>query len=169
MERIVHSPLKVDFHIHSHASHHKDGSLVSSGTIDNIETLLAKLRNNVDAFAITDHDCFDAALYKELKKREGTDFKKIFPGVEFSIWYAKERKQAHVIAIFDDTAEDCIEKIARVVGYDPNRSPDYDESNHFCFAEETFRNLLFKIDVNAILMVIRKGVPFPRRIRAIMI
>lgn len=162
MERIVRSPLKVDFHIHSHASHHKDHSLVSSGTAENIPTLLAKLKSyEVDAFAITDHDCFDADLYRDLKKHEGTDFKKVFPGVEFSVWYAKERKQIHVIAVFDDTAADCVEKIKNVVGYDPNVAPAYDEQDHSCFTEGKFRDLLFKIDVNAILIVHQKGSALP--------
>ena len=102
MESIVNKLLKVDFHIHSYASHYKDDSIVSNGTIINIQTLLSKLKEKeVDMFSITDHDCFDENLYKRLKKYEGMDFEKVFPGVEFSVWMEDEAKQIHVIALYE--------------------------------------------------------------------
>lgn len=158
MEKIVKKPLKIDFHIHSYASHHKDGSTVSGGTINNINTLLTALKtNSVDAFAITDHDCFDKCIYEELKKHEGVDFQKVFPGVEFSIWMEKENKQIHAIAIFDDTDAKNIDKIANVVGYNKNVKPNYDVSEHACFSESRFRDILYRIGVNAVLIVHQKG------------
>ena len=56
-ERVVTSPIKVDLHIHSAASSHKDGSKVSSGTIDNIQVLVERLEHfGLNAVSITDHD-----------------------------------------------------------------------------------------------------------------
>lgn len=163
MEKIVKKPLKIDFHIHSYASHHKDGFTVSGGTINNVNTLLTALKtNSVDAFAITDHDCFDKCIYEELKKHEGVDFQKVFPGVEFSIWMEKEKKQIHAIAIFDDTDAKNIDKIANVVGYNKNVKPNYDVSEHACFSESRFRDILYRIGVNAILIVHQKGSALPR-------
>ena len=158
MGNIVNKLLKVDFHIHSHASHYKDGSVVSSGTIDNIHTLLNELKDKkVDMFSITDHDCFDENLYNELKKHEGVEFEKIFPGVEFSVWMENEAKQIHVIAIFDDSKDENIDKIKAQIGYDKNNPPKYDYIDKRCFKESTFRNLLYTIGVNAILIVHQKG------------
>ena len=121
-ETIVVKGLKVDFHIHSASSQKKDGTLVSSGKKENINVLLNKLKeNDIEAFAITDHDCFDKELYLELKKHEGVDFKKIFPGVEFSLGLSDDDgkiKEIHVIAIFDDSSQQNIDKIANILPTD---------------------------------------------------
>ena len=103
MQKIVKEGLKVDFHIHSFASSFKDGKKVSNNTIENIPTLVSKLiENNVNMVAITDHDNFDYALYKELKKEELNNncIKKIIPGVEFSVKI--DNSVVHIIALFDD-------------------------------------------------------------------
>lgn len=162
MERIVSKPLKIDFHIHSRASRHKDKDLVNDGTKENVGTLITSLKAySVDAFAITDHDCFDKDLYEELKKHEGVDFKKVFPGVEFSVWMEKEKKQIHVIAVFDDSDPGNLEKIESVIGYKENEKPEWDNAEHLCFSEAKFRDLLYKISVNAILIVHQKGSALP--------
>ena len=109
MERVVKKPLKVDLHIHSCYSEHREtNGLTSNCTIKNLGVLIKNLKDrNLDVVSITDHDVFSYDLYKELKKKEldGT-FKKVFPGVEFSI-YIKDSKgnnwPVHVIAIFDDS------------------------------------------------------------------
>ena len=38
--KIVKSPLKIDLHIHSIFSKHKDGSKVSNNTIENVDKIL---------------------------------------------------------------------------------------------------------------------------------
>lgn len=42
-DRIVLEPTKIDLHIHSAASKHKDGAKVKDGTVENIGVLLKKL------------------------------------------------------------------------------------------------------------------------------
>ena len=163
MDRIVSKPLKIDFHIHSHASHHKDQGLVSDGTIENIGILISALRaKSVDAFAITDHDCFDKNLYEKLKEHEGIDFQKVFPGVEFSVWMEEEKKPIHVIAVFDDTDPENINKINNVIGYNKDKKPEWDVVEHSSFSEERFRDLLYRIEVNAILIAHQKGSALPK-------
>lgn len=156
-DSIVFKGLKVDFHIHSAASHKKDGKLVSFGTKENIDVLLNKLKeNNIDAFAITDHDCFDKELYLELKKREGVDFKKIFPGVEFSLGLTSDDgkiKEIHVIAVFDDSCQQNIDKIADAL---PTDNINYDLNNSY-FSESKFRDILSQIGVAAVLIAHQKN------------
>lgn len=156
-DRIVLQGLKVDFHIHSYASHKKDGALVSNCKKENIEILINKLKSNqIDAFAITDHDCFDKELYLELKKREGKDFKKVFPGVEFSLGLVgddKKIKEIHVIAVFDDSNQKNIDQIAKSL---PTESIAYDLNNSF-FSESKFRDILSEIGVGAVLIAHQKN------------
>ena len=60
MEKIVKKPLKIDFHIHSVASNHKDKKVVKDGTVENLPILISKLvENEVNMVSITDHDNFD--------------------------------------------------------------------------------------------------------------
>ena len=85
MDRIVKEALKVDFHIHSYASHFKDHDKVKNGTIDNLPILISKLNDNgVNMLSITDHDNFDYNLYAKLKDEENNNsncIKKVLPGV----------------------------------------------------------------------------------------
>lgn len=156
-ETIVVKGLKVDFHIHSASSQKKDGTLVSSGKKENINVLLNKLKeNDIEAFAITDHDCFDKELYLELKKHEGVDFKKIFPGVEFSLGLSDDDgkiKEIHVIAIFDDSSQQNIDKIANIL---PTDNIAYKFNNSY-FLESEFRDILSQIGVAAVLIAHQKN------------
>ena len=57
MQKIVDKPIKIDLHIHSIESAHKDGKKVANNTIENIPVLVSKLKENgIDMCAITDHD-----------------------------------------------------------------------------------------------------------------
>lgn len=158
MSNVVEKGLKIDFHIHSYASHKKDGSLVSNGKVDNINTLINKLKENeVDAFAITDHDCFDKELYLKLKEHEGKEFKKIFPGVELSLYKKGDNgvyKEIHVIAIFDDTNPQNIDSISNNL---PTDNIDYDVEGQQCFTEGKFKEILDNIGVSAILIAHQKN------------
>ena len=89
MDRIVVNPLKVDFHIHSCYSRHKDYELVENNTIDNLDILIDKLAEyQVNMCAITDHDYFSYEMYHKLKGYEGLNgLLKVFPGVEFTVSY----------------------------------------------------------------------------------
>ena len=59
MEKVVDAGLKIDLHIHSIASHAKDGRKVANNTVENIPLLISKLsENKVNICAITDHDDF---------------------------------------------------------------------------------------------------------------
>ena len=164
MDRIVHQGQKVDFHIHSAASSKKDGSLVKDGTIENIPVLLSKLQeNSIDMFAITDHDCFDYSLYRALKEYEGKEFKKILPGVEFSVGIetksesVEAAKQVHVIAVFDDSNDEKVKGLERLL-----KSQNYDavgSKNSQMFAEKTFRDILQKSGMNVCLIAHQKNSP----------
>lgn len=105
MKKVVEKPIKIDLHIHSVVSTHKDGNKVAFNTEDNIPTLVTKLRENgIDMCAITDHDKFDFNMYKKLKSFEGKGILKVLPGVEFSVKFDGE-KTIHIVTIFDDKDE----------------------------------------------------------------
>ena len=78
MNNLVEKLVKVDLHIHSCASEKKDGNKVSNNTIDKIETLIEKLRENkVEMIAITDHNNFDIDIYNKIKLYEGNGISKL--------------------------------------------------------------------------------------------
>lgn len=156
MEKIVKSPVKVDFHIHSYASNHKDKSKVSSGKLENLETLIQKLiKNELNMVAITDHDNFDCKIYLELKKQEQLDncIKKVLPGVEFSVLL--DSKVIHVIALFDDCDNEKILKIQEKIYNTEINKPYYDHDN--CFSESKFLEILKNIGLSTILIAHQKN------------
>ena len=101
--KIVTSPVRVDFHIHSAASvrtRDAGNEALARCTSDKIDTLVEKLGNpklSINMCAITDHDCFDVEMYRALKSKEGHGtLKKVLPGVEFTVasqttWAARFR------------------------------------------------------------------------------
>lgn len=168
-KRIVDKGIKIDLHIHSVASSNKDGQLVKDGTIDNIQTLIGKLKeNSVDMFAITDHDSFDSKLYFAIKKSEGIYFSKILPGIEFSVGIESEKdtkgkttiKQVHVIAIFEDSDETKIKQLDDLIKRNPYdiKSKVGIESNDL-YSEKTFREILQKSNLNVCLIAHQKQSP----------
>ena len=48
MDKVVKTGLKIDLHIHSTASAHKDGVKVKNNTLENIGTLIEKLNENFE-------------------------------------------------------------------------------------------------------------------------
>lgn len=106
MEKIVKTIQKVDFHIHSYASRHKEAKgIVDDSIVDNISVLINKLNeNNVTMCSFSDHDNFDFEIYKRLKEEENKgSIKKVLPAVEFTIKF--DAIPLHVITIFDDKDE----------------------------------------------------------------
>ena len=149
-ERIVNKALRIDLHIHSSASKDKDGDLVKDSNIDNIDVLIKKLKeNHIDMFSITDHDKFDYNLYKKFKEyreNEDKDFAKILPGVEFSVGFESDKKDAsgnsiskqiHVIAIFDDSNDKKLQELEKLLDkqeYDVDENTN--ESSRKMFKEK---------------------------------
>ena len=75
--KIVTSSVRVDFHIHSAASvrtRDAGNEALARCTPDRVETLVEKMSDpklSINMCAITDHDCFDAEMYRALKSKEG--------------------------------------------------------------------------------------------------
>lgn len=124
MDKIIDSGNKVDFHIHSFASKHKESDdCVDLSKIENIDVLIGNLNDRkINMCSISDHDNFDFNLYKRLKKEEGKgSIKKVFPAVEFSVNY--DKKVLHIITIFDDADEEKIKKIQNEIFDINNNKP----------------------------------------------
>ena len=157
MEKVIDNGLKVDFHIHSIASKHKESDdCVDLSTIDNIDVLIEKLNDRkVNMFSISDHDNFDFELYKRLKEEESKgSIKKVFPAVEFSVTY--EKKVLHIITIFDDEDETKIEKIQSEIFDIKKNQPLYDDVKLKSFSENRYLNILKNIGVNVVMIAHQK-------------
>lgn len=159
MNKIVDTGLKVDLHIHSALSNHKDGIKVANNTISNIGLLVEKLiKNDVNICAITDHDAFDYNLYKTLKEQECADnsIKKVLPGIEFSVQFTAESKVEviHVVTLFNDNDEEKIKKIEEILKLENNK-PDYDSEQ--AFTEERYLSILRQINIDTIMIAHQKN------------
>ncbi|MFA7418005.1 MAG: hypothetical protein WCZ19_05620, partial [Acholeplasma sp.] len=159
MNKIVTKNLKVDFHIHSALSAHKDGDKVKDNTISNINVLIDRLvAHQIDMVSISDHDIFDYHLYRELKKKEfdGT-FKKVFPAVEFSVSFENESKtknNIHVVCIFDDNNEEKLQKLnSFLINRDKSIAYNVDKT----FSEENFLKILKNIGLDVVMIAHQKG------------
>lgn len=158
--KIATSGLKVDFHIHSAASSHKDGVKVKYNTVENLSTLVSALKTNqVNMCSITDHDAFDCELYKELKKQEEEpgSIKRVLPGIEFSVMYEPEKNHKvpiHVVTIFDDANKNSIERISSCIPKQNNK-PDYDEAS--AFSENKYWDIIKDIGLDVILIAHQKN------------
>lgn len=154
--KIVETGIKIDLHIHSVASHFKDGKKVKELTIENIGILIKKLNENqVNMCAITDHDNFDYNIYKRLKEEENKDYiKKVLPGVEFSVAFGKT--VVHVITIFEDTDEKKLKEINSII-LNKEGNPDYDEKELKAFSEKRLLELIRTIGLNVIMIAHQKG------------
>ena len=138
IEKIIETGNKVDFHIHSIASKHKESDdCVDLSTIDNIDLLIDKLnQREINMCSISDHDNFDFNIYNRLKQEENKgSIKKVFPAVEFSVTY--DKKVLHVITIFDDKDEEKIKKIQNEIFDIKNNKPFYDDIELNSFSENT--------------------------------
>ncbi len=156
MDRIVKDALKVDFHIHSNASHFKDEDKVKNGTIANIPILVSKLNENgVNMLAITDHDNFDYDIYSRLREEENNTsncIKKVLPGIEFSVTIHDQ--VLHIVTLFDDSDQDKIRLIQPLVYDSKKDKPLYDLTNSF--SEEKYIEILRNIGTDTILIAHQK-------------
>lgn len=157
IEKIIETGNKVDFHIHSIASKHKESDdCVDLSTIDNTELLIEKLnQREINMCSISDHDNFDFNIYNRLKQEENKgSIKKVFPAVEFSVTY--EKKVLHVITIFDDKDEEKIKKIQNEIFDTKNNKPFYDDVELNSFSENKYLNILKNIDLNVVMIAHQK-------------
>ena len=158
--RIVEQPLKIDLHIHSYHSHFKEnGGLTLNCTKEHLGVLVKHLvENEVDMVSITDHDVFSYELYQELKNKEkdGT-FKKVLPGVEFSLFLKKEDGTdwpVHVIAIFNDDNDEKIKGIEKCLGDGVTKMPQYDYNGRY--TQSKLIELLDEIGLDTVFIVHQK-------------
>ena len=157
IEKIIETGNKVDFHIHSIASKHKESDdCVDLSTIDNIDLLIDKLnQREINMCSISDHDNFDFNIYNKLKQEENKgSIKKVFPAVEFSVTY--DKKVLHVITIFDDKDEEKIKKIQNEIFDIKNNKPFYDDIELNSFSENKYINILKNIDLNVVMIAHQK-------------
>lgn len=140
MDKIVKEPIKIDLHIHSVISTHKDKEKVKNNTEENISTLVTKLiENGINMCSITDHDKFSYSMYKALKNNEGDVLKKVLPGVEFSVKF-DDKKVIHVITIFNDKDEEKVKKIEQVlesgIGKEKYKDGSYSQEDYISILKE---------------------------------
>lgn len=157
IEKIIETGNKVDFHIHSIASKHKESDdCVDLSTLDNIDLLIKKLnQREINMCSISDHDNFDFDIYNRLKKEENKgSIKKVFPAVEFSVTY--EKRVLHIITIFDDKDEEKIKKIQNEIFNVKNNKPFYDDTELNSFSESKYLNILKNIDLNVVMIAHQK-------------
>lgn len=158
MEKIVETGMKIDFHIHSIASKHKESDdCVDLSTIDNIDVLIKKLNDRkINICSISDHDNFDIKIYKKLKNEENKgSIRKVFPSVEFSVSY--DGKILHIITIFDDDGdENLIEKIQGEIFDSIKGVPLYDDQTLMAFSETKFLDIIKNIGLNVVMIAHQK-------------
>ena len=157
IEKIIKTGNKVDFHIHSIASKHKESDdCVDLSTLDNIDLLIEKLNlREINMCSISDHDNFDFNIYNRLKQEENKgSIKKVFPAVEFSVTY--DKKVLHIITIFDDKDEEKIKKIQNEIFDTKNNKPFYDDVELNSFSENKYLNILKNIDLNVVMIAHQK-------------
>lgn len=164
--KIVDNGYKIDLHIHSIYSKEKDRGKVNYNTLDHIDELVSKLNEQrVQICAITDHDAFGYDIYSALKANEGKGtIVKVFPGIEFSVEFKGDTEDVvvHVIAIFDDSNQEKIEKISDYLT-DENGKIAYDRST--AFSEGKFLEILKLIDLDTILIAHQKNTLTSSRVR----
>lgn len=156
-DKIVNEGLKVDFHIHSYASKHRESDdCVDLSTIENIDVLIKQLNNKkINMCSISDHDNFDYNIYKKLKLEENKgSIKKVFPAVEFSVIY--NGKVLHIITIFDDSDEEKVKTIQSFIYDDKSNKAKYDDLNLNAFTEGKYLEILKEIGLNVVMIAHQK-------------
>ena len=162
-DRIVLKPTKIDLHIHSAASKHKDGAKVKDNTVENIGVLLEKLEENkVNMAAITDHDVFSYEMYTTLKDKVSNAqyLKHVLPGVEFTVSFNNGNSDipVHVVTLFDDTDQERVESIGTLIPMDDRGHPAYD-INGTAFSEDMFWKLIRSIGLDIVTIAHQKESP----------
>ncbi|MCR5483397.1 MAG: hypothetical protein K6E99_03205 [Bacilli bacterium] len=166
MDKVVRNAQKIDFHIHSKASKHRESDdCVDLSTIDNIDVLIKNLNDRkINMCSISDHDNFDYSLYKRLKGEENRgSIKKVFPAIEFSVIY--DSKVIHVITIFDDSDDDKISKIQEKVYDTVNDKPLYDDNKLNAFSESKFLEIIKNIGLNVVMIAHQKESLSSKKVR----
>lgn len=159
--QIVQRPVKIDFHIHSAASAHKDGQKVKEGTAENIDVLFRRLeKNEVNMAAITDHDVFDYSVYDALRNKvDGAQYlQKVLPGVEFTVSFKTNTgsKTVHIVTLFDDGNQKGVKRISDAIPL-KNGKPDYDDGG--AFTEDAYWNIIRKIGLDIVAIAHQKASP----------
>lgn len=162
-DRIVLKPTKIDLHIHSAASKHKDGAKVKDNTVENIGVLLEKLeKNKVNMAAITDHDVFSYEMYTTLKDKVSNAqyLKHVLPGVEFTVSFNNGNSDipVHVVTLFDDTDQERVESIGTLIPMDDRGHPAYD-INGTAFSEDMFWKIIRSIGLDIVTIAHQKESP----------
>lgn len=162
-DRIVLKPTKIDLHIHSAASKHKDGAKVKDNTVENIGVLLEKLEENkVNMAAITDHDVFSYEMYTTLKDKVSNAqyLKHVLPGVEFTVSFNNGNSDipVHVVTLFDDTDQERVESIGTLIPMDDRGHPAYD-INGTAFSEDMFWKIIRSIGLDIVTIAHQKESP----------
>lgn len=162
-DRIVLEPTKIDLHIHSAASRHKDGTKVKDGTVENIGVLLEKLeKNEVNMAAITDHDVFSYEIYKALKDKVSNAqyLKRVLPGVEFTVSFNTDNNYipVHVVTLFDDADQEKVKSIETLIPMDDTGKPEYD-INGGAFSEDKFWQIIRSIGLDIVTIAHQKESP----------
>mgnify|MGYP000887365262 FL=1 len=162
-DRIVLEPTKIDLHIHSVASRHKDGAKVKDGTIENIEVLLEKLEENkVNMAAITDHDVFSYEMYAALRDKvsHARYLKRVLPGVEFTVSFNNGNSDipVHVVTLFDDADQEKVKSIETLIPKDNADKPEYD-INGGAFSEDKFWQIIRSIGLDIVTIAHQKESP----------
>lgn len=165
--QIVQRPVKIDFHIHSAASAHKDGQKVKDGTVENIGVLFEKLEEyEVNMVAITDHDCFDYSIYGALRSKvdNARFLQRVLPGVEFTVSFKTNEgsKPIHVVTIFDDRDEEAVKRISTAIPFKDGK-PNYDDGNSF--TEDTYWGIIRDIGLDIVAIAHQKNSPGSARTR----
>lgn len=160
--------IKFDLHIHSDASAYKEAKgIVDKSNVENVDILLKNLNNNeVALFSITDHNRFNAELYKAIDKKLNSNttysyVKKVLAGVEFDVKLESELEKCHIIVIFDtkDNPKN-YDKIKNVIENEDNILKN---KNNF-YDKEKFENILKQIGLDTILIACqRKGINSDRK------
>lgn len=168
-DRVVLEPTKIDLHIHSAASKHKDGAKVKDGTVKNIEVLFKKLEENkVNMAAITDHDVFSYKMYAALRDMVGNAryLKRVLPGVEFTVSFNNGNSDipVHVVTIFDDADQDKVKSIETLIPMDNTGKPKYD-INGSAFSEEKFWQIIRSIGLDIVTIAHQKESPIASKPR----
>ena len=151
--------IRIDLHIHSAASEYKEEeNYVSESNVENVDVLLEKLQeNNINMFAITDHNNFDFALYKKLKEKINKppydNIKNVLPGVEFDVQLEESSSVAcHIVTIFNDLEIEKVEHIqAKIEGV-----KKLSNQSEFYTLEE-FEKILKAIGINVLLIAHQKS------------
>lgn len=157
--------INVDLHVHSYASKYKEGKIkredgtefgiVDDSIAENINVILDNLDSNgINLFSFTDHNRFDANLYKvaieNLQNNNRKNLINIVSGVEFDVQIEENKKSCHIITIFDTKSNDDFNKISDEI------EKDKLEKKEEYYTLTRFENLMKNIKLNTIFIACQR-------------